>query len=836
MVGIVLVSHSAEIADGTAELARQMGGQDVAIEPAGGLDLPDRPIGTDAVVVKDAIERAWSDGGVLVLMDLGSAVLSAEMAVEMLDDERRRRVRLTSAPFVEGAVAAAVAARLGRSLDEIAEEARGGLDPKTEQVGDADSAAAAGAVADGGGERDGPADRGGEPEASIRLVVSNRLGLHARPAARFVTTASRFDARVRVRDLTNGRGPADARSLNAVATLGVLQGDEIEVMASGSAASEALEAIRALADANFGDREESAGEEAPAAVPTSATPPRAFEDGSLLHGVAASPGIAVGPARRLVRVASGARRVAGTPEEERERLDRAIARVASDITATRRSVAARAGEPAAEIFDAHLLALTDDELLGPVRAAIANGRSAAAAWRSAIAAMSARWRSLDDPYQRARADDVEAVGGQVADALEGGASFHPSGSGVLVAPDVTPAQTAALDLTLVTGLATARGGPTSHAAVLARSLGLPAVVAVGDRILDVPEATDVLVDGDAGTVRVDPDERLRADADARAAALRRAEAGARAAASEPAVTRDGVRIDVFANVGRPDDAAAAAREGADGVGLLRSEFLFLGREGMPTEDEQAAAYRSVADAVTGKPVILRTLDVGGDKPLPYIPMPSEANPFLGVRGLRLGLARPDVLRTQLRAAARVAVDHPLRVMFPMVSSVDEVRAARAIVDSVLDELGPNAPTALPIGIMVEVPAAALNATALAEVVDFFSIGTNDLTQYTLAAERGNDAVASLSDALHPAVLRLIQLTVEAGAARGIPVGVCGELASDVSAVPVLIGLGVGELSVAPPAVPRVKAAARRTGLDEARDLARRALGSTSAAGVRSLLV
>lgn len=294
MVGIVLVSHSATLAEGVAELARQMGGEDVAIVPAGGLDLPDRPIGTDAVLVMGAIDRAWSPDGVLVLMDLGSAVLSAEMAVEMLDEDRRQRVRLTSAPFVEGAVAAAVAARLGRSLDEVAAEARGGLAAKQAHVGDS--------PADGEASPASATPPDGAPEAAIRLIVKNRLGLHARPAARFVTTASRFGARVAVRDVTNGRGPADARSLNAVATLGVMQGHEIEVAASGEGAAEALEAIRALADADFGDVEEAAGPQQPSVV----VPDGRAEgtESSVLAGVAASPGIAVGPVRHLVRAPS----------------------------------------------------------------------------------------------------------------------------------------------------------------------------------------------------------------------------------------------------------------------------------------------------------------------------------------------------------------------------------------------------------------------------------------------------------------------------------------------------------------------------------------------------
>jgi multiphosphoryl transfer protein len=819
MVGLVLVSHSATLAQGTAELARQMGGEDVAIEPAGGLDLPDRPIGTDAVVVSAAIERAWSDEGVLVLMDLGSAVLSAEMAVEMLDDERRERVLLTSAPFVEGAVAAAVAARLGRSLRDVAAEARGGLAPKAEHVGDAPTAAGAPLA---------EATIPGGPEASIRLVVANRLGLHARPAARFVTTASRFGAHVTVRDLTNGRGPADARSLNAVATLGVLRGHELEVTARGGGAAETLEAIRTLADANFGDEDEPAGAGVVPAVVA-----RTDGDPSLLGGIGASPGIALGPVRHLVREAADDA-PASAPEDERARFDAAVDAVARQIRATRTSVAARAGEQAAEIFDAHLLVLTDAELLDPVRGSIDAGRAALDAWRSSIQATADRWRALEDPYLRSRAEDVEAVGDQVADALAGGGSLRPSGPGVLVAGDLTPAQTAALDLGLVTAVATARGGPTSHAAVLARSLGLPAVVALGDRVLHVAEGTEVLLDGSAGTVRLQPDDRQRREAEDGAAATRAAETRARAAAARPATTLDGTHVEVMANVGRLADATTAASSGADGVGLLRTEFLFLDRERMPDEDEQLTAYRAVADPLRGKPVVLRTLDVGGDKPLPYLPMPAEANPFLGLRGLRLALERPELLRVQLRAAARAAAEHPIRVMFPMVTTVGEVERARAIVDDVLADLGADAPRELRVGVMIEVPAAALVARALAEVVDFFSIGTNDLAQYALAAERGNDAVAALSDALHPAVLRLIEATAAGAEARGLPVGVCGELASDLAAVPILLGLGVRELSVAPPAVPRIKEAIRAVDLDRARALAREALACASAADVRAL--
>ena len=818
MVGLVLVSHSASLAEGTAELARQMGGQDIAIEPAGGLDLPDRPIGTDAVVVMNAIERAWSDDGVVVLMDLGSAVLSTEMAVEMLPDERRALVRLTAAPFVEGAVAAAVAARLGRSLDEVVAEARGGLAAKAAHLEEPAVAPEA-----------GPAASDGEA-VTARFVVTNRLGLHARPAARFVTAASGHDAVVRITNLTNGRGPADARSLNAVATLGTLQGHEIEISATGPGANDAIDAIRALAEANFGD-----DDTAPAADLETPTAPVADAGPDTIAGVAASPGVVVGAVRHLVRPEPEPDSVpAGSPAEERARLDAAIDASADEIRATRTSVASRAGEDAAAIFDAHLLLLRDPELVEGVHAAIDDGRPAAVAWAAGIERAAASWRVLDDPYLRSRADDVEAVGRQVSERLTGGdGRALPSGEGVLVTPDLTPAETASLDPTVVVGVATARGGATSHAAVLARSLGIPAVVALGARVLDLDEGSVVVLDGDRGIVRLRPDEGALADAASRTAAALAAETEARRGASEPAVTRDGVAIHVFANVGRTDDAKAAASAGADGIGLLRTEFLFLGRDSMPGETEQVEAYREIAEAIEGRPVVLRTLDVGGDKPLSYLPMPAEANPFLGVRGLRLSLARPEILRTQLRAAFRVAVDHDVRVMFPMVTTLDEFRAARAIASEVEAELGHTG--SVPLGIMVEVPAAALSAPSFAREAAFFSIGTNDLAQYVLAAERGNDGVAPLADALHPAVLRTIAATTSAASAQGLPVAVCGELASDLTAVPVLLGLGVTELSVAPPAVPRVKQAVRGTTMSDAAGLAARALEATSAAEVRALV-
>ncbi|HEY7668870.1 MAG TPA: phosphoenolpyruvate--protein phosphotransferase [Actinomycetota bacterium] len=828
MVGIVIVSHSHRIAEGVVELAREMGGPDLAMEAAGGLAMPDHPIGTDAVLVMEAIERVWSDDGVLVLMDLGSAVLSAEMAIDLLAEERRSRIRLCAAPLVEGAVAAAVTARAGGTLDEVEAEANGGLAGKVEHLGAEAGAGAAPAP---------PAPvatvaREGAPAVSIQLIVTNPHGLHARPAARFVQTASGFDATVQVRNLTTGAGPASARSLNGVATLGIERGHRIEVSASGADADRSIAAIEALAARGFGEHD---GDGSPAPPPGNV----AVTAPGTIVGLPASPGIALGAVRRFhtpeVVVPPDLR--AGTPDEERRRLDEAVERTGSDIERQRRAVAARAGGDAAGIFEAHALFLRDEALLEPARLAIDDGRPAAIAWRDAVSAVAASWEGLDDPYQRARAEDVRSVGRQVLAHLLAVPLPEPriDEPGILVAADLAPAETSALDPVAVQGIVTAFGGPTSHASVLARSLAIPAVVGAGDAVLQLEEGSPLAIDGGTGAIYADPDPPTRATLDAERTRQDEATRAASAAASRPAVTSDGTRIEVALNIGSPGDASAAAEVGADGVGLFRTELLFMRGDRMPTEDEQVAAYRDAARSLGGdRPMTVRTLDVGADKPLPYLEQPREANPFLGVRGLRLGLAHPELLRTQLRAILRVAADHPVRVMFPMVTTLGELRAAREELERARAELGAAAGDP-EVGIMVEVPAAALTADRLAREVAFFSIGTNDLTQYVLAADRGNERVGALTDALHPAVLRLIERTVDGAEASGRWVGVCGELAADPAVTALLLGLGVRELSMSAPAVPLVKAAVREVDLSSARALAARALRYGTADEVRALI-
>jgi phosphoenolpyruvate-protein phosphotransferase len=403
----------------------------------------------------------------------------------------------------------------------------------------------------------------------------------------------------------------------------------------------------------------------------------------------------------------------------------------------------------------------------------------------------------------------------------------------VLAAELTPGQAAGLDRGLVQGIATAHGTATSHAAILARGLAIPAVVGVGESLLAVAPGTRLLLDGDAGTVQVDPPEPEVTAAEARreAAAARARETLARAAA--PATTRDGRRIEVAANVGVPADAVEAVTFGADGVGLLRTEFLFLGRDQLPDEDEQLAAYREIAAALEGRPLVVRTLDVGADKPLPAVAQEPEANPFLGRRGLRLALAEPELLRVQLRALLRAAAEYPIKIMFPMVTVPREFRAARAAVEELQRELG--APERVEVGVMVEVPAVAISAEIFAREVDFFSIGTNDLAQYTMAAERGNEHVAQLAGGPLPQVLSLVAAVTGAAAGHGRWVGVCGELAGDPVAASLFAGLGVTELSMAPARIPEVKETIRALDLAAATTLARRALALESADEVRALV-
>lgn len=559
-------------------------------------------------------------------------------------------------------------------------------------------------------------------------------------------------------------------------------------------------------------------------------------------GVAASPGIAIAPAF-LYRPAELAvqRRTADDPDAEWARYQSAAQQALAQVAALRQKTAVEVGEDEAAIFDAHEMILRDPDLDDELRAELQAGASAEAAVETVFARQVETFRAMTDPLFRERAADFADIGRRLLRALlgvEDVALETLATPAIIVARDLAPSDTARLNKQLVRGFCTAGGGPLSHTAILARNLGLPAVVGVGEALLAIPNLAEVIVDGTQGIVLAEPEADERDAYQRRAAAQARRRATAEAAAHRPAVTRDGRRVEVAANIGLPGEEAEALQAGAEGIGLLRTEFLFVGRATAPDEAEQFRAYQAILKTMGQRPVIARTLDIGGDKPAAYLSIPREDNPFLGWRAIRIGLARPEILKTQLRALLRAGHGGQIKIMFPMIATVEEMQAARALFEEARAELSArNEPFAemVELGTMIEVPSAALLADQLAPHVDFFSIGSNDLTQYTLAADRGNAAVAGLFDSLHPAVLRLVEMVIRAAHTGGKWAGMCGEMAGEPLAIPILLGLGLDEFSMGSAAIPAAKALIRQVTLVEAQALAAQALAQPGAKAVRALV-
>ncbi len=669
------------------------------------------------------------------------------------------------------------------------------------------------------------------------LTIHNPTGLHARPAKVFVNTAKQYKSDIRVQ---HGEKKANAKSLISMLTLGVECGSEIRLIVDGVDEEEALAAlVTAVADGLGEDHHAPVETAVPPTAPANgqqATPGNtAVLPANVIKGIPAAPGIAIGPIYHLTHEEITIDETFRGASVEEAALQKALDRARGQLVTLHKQMVQSTSASEAAIFEVHQEILEDPDLLDAVLERIHKQQSAARAWQVTIDGRAKAMAALNDPLLAGRAADIQDVGYRVLRLLMGGDEQQvslPDHPIILVAADLSPSDTASLDRGKILGFCTAAGGPTAHSAIIARALSLPAIVSAGTAVLDIANLTPVILNGSDGTLTINPDAAAVAQAQAQQQSWQAAMSRAAATAGEPAITQDNHRVEVVANIGGLKDARKAATAGAEGVGLLRTEFLFLERTEAPTELEQFEVYRDVVQALNGQPVIVRTLDIGGDKPLPYISVPPEANPFLGERGIRLCLNRPELLRQQLRAILRAAAFGPLRIMFPMVADLSEWQAARAMVAEIRAELG--APD-VEVGIMIEVPSAALMADVFAKEVDFFSIGTNDLTQYTLAMDRMHPSLAGKSDGLHPAVLRLIARTVEAAHANGKWVGVCGELGADPQAVPILVGLGVDELSVSVPSIPSVKAQIRELTLAAAQAIAQEALACGTAVEVREMM-
>jgi len=836
MVGIVLVSHSRSLALSVQELVRSMTGPDLPLAVAAGAGEGHNELGTDAVEIAEAIVSVHGPDGVLVLMDMGSAILSAETARDLLDEPLRKNIRFCAAPFVEGAVASGVTASLGVSLDEVCAEALASLQQKQSALSPDQSALAAGSSPDGN-KLNGATTKG--KSEKLRLTIPNVHGLHARPAARLIKEMRPFQAEITVRNLTNLRGPVSVKSLSSLAGLEILQDNEIEIEASGEDAPAALEKISQLVLSGLGD-----------------PPPAATNETTLLPNakLMAQRKTSLGPVPIAAGIAIGNSfyfqpEKLEVPQDKADDAAHEIIRLQTAVATAQKSLENRTAKMTASvsashagIYEAQVLALQDPELIEAAMRFIRKGHfNAALAWDRASRQILERYQSLKDPYLRERAADLEDVSAQVLELLVDKKVGIPGldESCILIAATLTPNQVSSLNRKRVRGVILLDGARTAHASILLKALGIPAMVQARSAFakvkLDVPHL--IAFDGDSGKVWIDPDEGLLAELQNRQVEEQKREEEERNSSSLPGATLDGHPVEILANIGKVSEVEAALEAGAEGVGLLRTEFLFLERTSAPTEDEQTQALRAISDKMKGKPLVVRTIDVGGDKELPYLKRAPEENPFLGVRAIRLCFTNEELFTSQLRAILRAGLDRDFRIMFPMIASVTDLDRALECLEKVhLDLEAEKTPHLWPVqtGIMIEIPSAAIQAESMAQRADFFSIGTNDLTQYTLAADRGNPALASYQDALHPALLRLIEMVVTGARKHGRLVAVCGEAASDEKAASIFIGLGIQELSLATAKIPRIKACLRKQSLAGLKKLAHTALHCQTAAEVRAL--
>ncbi|MGN3963445.1 phosphoenolpyruvate--protein phosphotransferase [Burkholderia gladioli] len=763
----------------------------------------------------------------------GVAVLQLPEGVEWRDGERARLVVAIAAQSDQHIV---LLQRLTRLIGDPARLAqllatRDPLAIVKVLDGDAGAAPAAGSAAI---VHATPADYA----ERVELVLDYPHGLHARPASAWVASAKRFQAALRVR---HGNSAADPKNLVSLLQLGATANAELVLSAQGVDAAEALAALKRTIEALSAEehaRADAAKLRRQQAQPALWTP---RDPATVIEGVGAGPGFVAGPVRLMRSRTLQIEDRADDPLDAATRLEAALASTARELEALARETGARLGEAEGAIFAAQRELLDDAALLDETARLVVDGHGLAWSWHRATEQQAAKLAALPDPLLAARAADLRDVArrvlGHLGDAdVEGSADVSGDGAGqgapaILIAEDLTPSDTAQLDPAVTLGFCTVAGGPTSHTAILARTMGVPAAVACGAALLALRDGEHVVLDGNAGRLYAGVSA---ADSERAAEAQRRfVEAQHRAAANRalPAATLDGHVLEIGANITRPAQVKAAIENGADGVGLMRTEFLFLERHDAPDEEEQYACYRQMVEASGGRHLIIRTLDIGGDKQVPYLNLPRESNPFLGVRGLRLCLRRPELFVPQLRALYRAAMHGPLWIMFPMVSTLDEARQAIALAETVRAEL--DAPK-VPLGIMVETPSAAALADHFAELVDFFSIGTNDLTQYVLAIDREHPELARMAESLHPAVLRMIAQTVDGARRHRKWVGVCGGLAGEPLGAAILAGLGVDELSMSVRDIPAVKTRLRASRLDALRALARRALDAADVDAVRAL--
>ncbi|MDP0494890.1 MAG: phosphoenolpyruvate--protein phosphotransferase [Verrucomicrobiota bacterium JB024] len=670
-------------------------------------------------------------------------------------------------------------------------------------------------------------EEAGEDFDGARVVVdfTNPRGFHLRPASQLAAATERMDGKLSL--VVNGR-EADARRAMSIVGLGISAGSRIEIRSDSPYADDHLRQLRRLVELINDEPQE----EEPGAA-TVIWQPLRVDTADIVSGTMAAPGIALGPVIRWKEADAGtARRKRGDDEAERSALKVALNSAAETLL----ELAADSGmnQVQRNLFNAHAALISDETLRDEVLEKIDAGADALTAWEAVIGEKAEHMAAVDDENLAQRAIDLRDAGNRVSRILTGAGQHSLDGvtePSILVAADLEPSEAAQLSREKVCGICLREGSPNAHSAIVARSLGIPMLVAAGVGVESAREGATAILDASGGRLILNPS---REDQESACQALKTLDAQRKRAWTErfqPAMTPDGHRVEVVANISRVAEAEDALRSGAEGVGLVRTEFLFLDRPHAPDEDEQYESYRAMIEALEGLPMVLRTIDIGGDKPVDYLGLSERDLSFLGLRGIRLELARPDILRTQLRAVYRAAAHGPIKLLFPMVATSNDFRRIRNLAESVRQEVdGPR----IDLGVMIEVPSAVVMAPELARVADFFSVGTNDLTQYALAVDRTHPLLARRADGLHPVVLRLIGQAARAAHAEGKWIGVCGGIAADPLGAQILTGLGVDELSMPPALIPAVKEKLRHAPYARLQKLARRALEQEDAMAVRLL--
>jgi len=834
MVGIVIVSHSKNLADSLKELAGEMGQSGANIAAAGGIDDAENPTGTDAMKILEAIQQVYSPDGVLVFMDVGSAILSTEMALDFVDDEQRPQITICEAALVEGVLAAAALAQAGAGRDEILTEVRQALPAKQAQLGFTPPGYSAPAEA----QAPQPGKHLEKADLKAEFTLKNTMGLHARPAAKLAQTVTGRQAEVYIRNLSRKADFVSAKSMNSLMALNAQQNDTVELTFSGPEAQQVHDEVAEMMRSHFGEPTIPKRTRRKSQSP-SATPAPHGE----LTGIPIAPGYATGPVHHYSKALPDVSELKQEDSRaEHTKLMRALEKAEQEIKTIKTASLRDIGEQEAAIFDAQIMLLKDPELLKTVEKSIEEGYTASYAWRSKLNEVVEMYKQITgDSVNSTRVIDLVDIGTRVLEKLDG-KQFAPlelTEPGILCMDDISPSDAAGLHREMVLAICCESGSDVSHSAIIARSLGIPTIFNLGESLRELKNGQQLAVDAEVGKVYTKPDQALIEHMQRLRSKWLEMQQKAHAGRKSKGQTSDGTTVQVLANVGNEHEINQVLDMGAEGVGLFRTEFLFMAGTRAPDEEEQFTAYKTAAQAL-GKqcPLVIRTLDAGGDKPVPYLHIGKEENPFLGRRGIRYCLEEPELFKKQLRALLRASVFGQLYIMFPMISEPGELKQALKLLQECRHQLQQNGQPyddSLTTGIMIEVPSAVECLDQLLPLVDFISVGTNDLAQYLMGADRTNASVAPLASYFQPAVLRVVERIIHKANESATKVSLCGEMARNPLVAPLLLAYGLREFSLSAAGIPELKYTIRKLHMARLSELPQQIRSCESPEEVRSIL-